>query len=158
MTSTSWPEARRIARAAGTPLDPIELALPAALGASLAAPLVALSPLPAYDAAAMDGYAVAGTGPWQVIGRILAGDATPVAPLRPGTAVEIATGALVPAGVEAVLPYERARSRADRVHGDIEPGRHIRRRGEECPLGEEVLPAGSCRDAHPARPGGESRA
>jgi molybdopterin molybdotransferase len=57
--------------------------------------------------------------------------------------VEIATGALVPVGADAVLPYERARCRADRVHGEIETGRHIRRRGDDCPLGEQVLPAGS---------------
>jgi molybdopterin molybdotransferase len=143
MTATSWPQARRIARAAATPLDRIELAFPAALGAALAVPLVALAPLPAYDAAAMDGYAIAGTGPWQLVGRVLAGDATPVEPLRPGTAVEIATGALVPAGADAVLPYEQARCRADRVHGEIGSGRHIRRRGDDCRLGEQVLPAGS---------------
>ncbi|MGW4462688.1 molybdopterin molybdotransferase MoeA [Micromonospora sp. NPDC004704] len=143
MSTIGWPEARRIARAAGSPLDRIDVALTDALGATLAAPLVALSPLPAYDAAAMDGYAVAGTGPWRVVGRVLAGDPTPVDPLRPGTAVEIATGALVPAGAEAVLPYERARCRADRMHGEIEIGRHIRRRGDDCPLGEQVLPAGS---------------
>ncbi|RKR86099.1 molybdopterin molybdotransferase [Micromonospora pisi] len=143
MNATSWPEARRVARSAGHPLDPTDVTLPEALGATLAVPLVALSPLPAYDAAAMDGYAVSGPGPWRVTGRVLAGDARPVEPLLPGTAVEIATGALVPAGVDAVLPYERARSRSDRVHGEIETGRHIRRRGDDCPLGEEVLPAGT---------------
>jgi molybdopterin molybdotransferase len=143
VTSTSWPEARRIAREAGTALDRIELALPAALGSALAAPLVALAPLPPYDAAAMDGYAIAGTAPWQVVGRVLAGDPSPVEPLRPGTAVEIATGALVPAGADAVLPYERAHRQADRVTGEIESGRHIRRRGDDCPAGLQVLPAGS---------------
>lgn len=143
MSPTAWQRARRIAREAGLPLDRVEMPLPEALGAALAAPLVALCPLPSYDAAAMDGYAVAGTGPWQVTGRVLAGDPIPVEALESGCAVEIATGAAVPAGADAVLPYERASRQAGAVTGRIEPGRHIRRRGEDCPAGREVLPAGT---------------
>lgn len=104
MSDTGWQRARRIAREAGLPLDRVEMPLPEAVGA----PLVALSPLPAHDAAAMDGYAVAGSGPWRVTGRVLAGDPTPVEALEPGYAVEIGTGAVVPAGADPVLPYGRA--------------------------------------------------
>jgi molybdopterin molybdotransferase len=143
VTATGWPEARRVAREAGAPLHRIEVALAGALGSALAAPLVALFPLPSYDAAAMDGYAVAGPGPWRVIGRVLAGDTTPVEALRPGYAVEIATGAMVPTAADAVLPYERALLHADTVTGDIESGRHIRRRGEDCGMGRELLPTGT---------------
>jgi molybdopterin biosynthesis enzyme len=103
-----WHVARRCAREAGDPLPAVDLPLGAAIGAVLAGPLVALSPLPAYDAAAMDGYAVAGPGPWRIVGRVLAGDPEPPPPLSPGTATEIATGAVVPLGAEAVLPYERS--------------------------------------------------
>ncbi|WP_199561966.1 molybdopterin molybdotransferase MoeA [Micromonospora deserti] len=143
MTAIGWHEARRLARTAGSPLGPVEMPLAAAVGSALATPLVALSPLPAYDAAAMDGYAVAGSGPWRLAGRVLAGEAAPPATLRPGYAMEIATGAVVPAGADAVLPYERATLLGRTVSGVIEPGRHIRRRGEDCPAGREVLPAGS---------------
>jgi len=143
LNSTGWAQARRIAREVARPLDPVEAPLAEALGAALTRPLVALSPLPAYDAAAMDGYAVAGTGPWHVAGRVLAGDPRPPAPLPPGYAVEIATGAVVPTGADAVLPYERATRHGQTVTGEIEPGRHIRRRGEDCPAGREVLPAGT---------------
>ncbi len=42
------------------------MTLDAALGLVLAAPLVALSDLPSFDTSAMDGWAVAGPGPWAV--------------------------------------------------------------------------------------------
>jgi molybdopterin molybdotransferase len=143
VTATGWHEARRYAREAGTPLPAVELPLGEAAGAALAEPLVALSPLPAYDAAAMDGYAVAGPGPWWITGRILAGEPSPPFPLSPGTAMEIGTGAMVPAGADAVLPHERATTTGDTVSGEFSPGRHIRRRGEDCPAGRQVLPAGT---------------
>src|SRR5205807_5460870 len=90
MIAIAWSDARRIARETAVPLDPVEVTLSEASGSALAAPLVALSPLPSYDAAEMDGYAVAGSGQWTVMGRVLAGDPTPVDVLRPGCAVEIA--------------------------------------------------------------------
>ncbi|MFC4065882.1 molybdopterin molybdotransferase MoeA [Actinoplanes subglobosus] len=142
-TTTGWHQARRQAREAAVPLPVVHLPLGRAAGATLAEPLVALSPLPAYDAAAMDGYAVAGPGPWRVTGRVLAGD--PVLPpsLSPGDAMEIGTGAVVPAGAEAVLPYEQAVRSGRTVTGAFSPGRHIRRRGEDCPAGRQVLAAGT---------------
>jgi molybdopterin molybdotransferase len=143
MSAIGWQRARRIAREAAFPLARVELPLPDAVGAALATPLVALAPLPGYDAAAMDGYAVAGPGPWRVTGRVLAGDPNPPEALEPGYAMEIGTGAVVPAGADAVLPYERANHQAGTVSGEIESGRHIRRRGEDCPAGREVLPAGT---------------
>jgi molybdopterin molybdotransferase len=143
MNTISWHEARRYAREAGTPLSTVDVPLDEAIGSALAAPLVALSPLPAYDAAAMDGFAVAGPAPWRLVGRILAGDPGPPPPLSPGTATEIGTGAVVPAGADAVLPYERSTRTDSTVTGEFSPGRHIRRRGEDCPAGRVVLPAGT---------------
>ncbi|GAA0484635.1 molybdopterin molybdenumtransferase MoeA [Paractinoplanes deccanensis] len=143
MNATGWHQARQCAREAGGPLPAVEVPLGEAAGCALAKPLVALSPLPAYDAAAMDGYAVAGIGPWHLAGRILAGDADPPAPLSPGQAMEIGTGALVPAGADAVLPYEQSTRTGRTVTGRLSPGRHIRRRGEDCPAGQEVLAAGT---------------
>ncbi|MGI5152294.1 molybdopterin molybdotransferase MoeA [Plantactinospora sp. CA-294935] len=143
MSAVAWPEARRYARGTARPLGPVPRPLPDTVGSALAVPLVALAPLPAYNSAAMDGYAVAGPGPWQLTGRVLAGDPGVPAPLTDGDAVEIGTGAVVPAGADAVLPYERATRTGRTVHGEIEPGRHVRRRGEDCPVGQEVLPAGT---------------
>ena len=89
----SWSRARETARRAGLrPLPVVGLPLAGALGHVLAEPLGALTDLPAFDTSAMDGWAVAGPGPWRVAGRVLAGR-TEVAPLADGSAVEIATGA-----------------------------------------------------------------
>ena len=91
----------------------------------------------------MDGFAVRGEGPWSVRGRVLAGGA-PAAPLGPGDAVEVATGALVPAGTDRVLPVEvvAVDGAVLRLDGPA-PGRvHVRPRGEECEAGEVLLPAG----------------
>jgi len=140
-SATAWETAR--ARAAAAPaLAPVRLALAEARGTVLAAPVSARSDLPACDTAAMDGYAVAGPGPWRVTGRVLPGRGG-TASLAPGEAAEIGTGAVVPLGAGAVLAYEQAVRAGDEVSGLAEPGRHIRRRGEECAAGTEVLPAGT---------------
>ncbi|MBB6172711.1 molybdopterin molybdotransferase [Nocardiopsis mwathae] len=142
-----WTAARAAAQNLGVrcPAAVRLVALDDAVGAALAADLVALVGTPAYDAAAMDGYAVAGRGPWVVRGRLLAGSGEPPPDLRPGEAVEIATGAPVPGGTEAVLPYESAvcDDAATRVRGEIEPGRHVRWAGEDTRPGASVLAEGA---------------
>lgn len=137
-----WPAARAAANRAAGPLEAVEVALADALGATLAEPLSALDPLPPFDAAAMDGYAISGDSPWTIVGRLLAGDVA-AAPLRPGEALEIATGAPVPAAADAVLPYEDGVREGTRLHGTLDPRRHIRRAGEDCAVGVELLPPGS---------------
>lgn len=140
-----WPEAREAARSLGRRCGPGEArweTLADALGGVLAEDLRARIAAPAYDAAAMDGYAVCGSGPWTVRGRVLAGHPHDIV-LRAGQAVEVATGARVPEGTGAVLPYEQARRDADTLTGSVRPGRHVRRRGEETAEGATVLPAGT---------------
>ncbi len=141
-TALPWAEARLRAYAAGRAGEPVEVPLSDAAGATLAAPLVAPRPLPGADVAAMDGYAVAGTGPWRVVHHLLA-DAVDPGRLGPGAAAEIATGAPVPAGADAVLPYEAARRRGATVTGDIAAGRHIRRTGEAVPARATLAGSGA---------------
>ena len=139
-----WVEARRTAYAAGRPLPPAELPLTSAGGGTLAAPLRAATPLPGFDCAAMDGYAVGDVeGPWTVVGRTVAGQAGRRDPLAPGLAVEIATGAVLPPGTVAVVPYEYTTSDGDRVRGTAIAGRNVRRTGEDVPVGADLVPAGS---------------
>ncbi|CAL9410199.1 Molybdopterin molybdenumtransferase [Nocardiopsis dassonvillei] len=135
--STPWHVARRAARIAGAArtVPVTDTPLRAAAGATLGAALVSAVDVPALDSAAMDGYAVAGEGPWTLVGRLLAGAPGPGAALAPGQAVEIATGAPVPAGTRAVLPYERAHREEDTVRGPAEEGRHVRPRGEVASVG-----------------------
>ncbi|MGB8652453.1 MAG: molybdopterin molybdotransferase MoeA [Mycobacteriales bacterium] len=139
---TSWPEAHRIAHGAGVPVASVTVPLEGAAGRTLAADVASLHRLPHFDAAAMDGWAVRGPGPWRWVGQVLAGDPPP-GELRDGEAVEIATGAVVPAGCEGVLPYEQGRVVGEGVEGPHPQGRHVRHAGEECGAGEVLLHKGS---------------
>lgn len=136
-----WDDARATAHAVPA-LAATRLPLADALGATLADSLWSRSPLPPFDSAAMDGYAVRGPGPWRVVGRVLAGDPLPP-PLTDGTAVEVATGAGVPAGCEGVLPTEASVRDGDEATGPAPAGRHVRRVGEECAALTALLPAGT---------------
>jgi molybdopterin molybdotransferase len=112
-------------------------------GGTLAAPLRARTPLPAFDNSAMDGYAVGSEhGPWRLVGRVLAGEIYPD-PIAPDEAVEIGTGAGVPSGTVAVLTYERAARSEDKVDGSVPPGLNVRRTGEGAPAATDLLPAGA---------------
>lgn len=135
----SWDQAR--ARAGGTePLPPVTVPLEHALGTVLAADLRAPAGLPVADTAAMDGFATRGPGPWRLAGQLLAGQCRPAA-LRDGETVEIATGAAVPPGAEAVLRYEDAtRSAAGVITGQAEPGRNIRTAGSDFAAGQLLIP------------------
>ncbi|MET3860816.1 molybdopterin molybdotransferase [Dietzia sp. 2505] len=95
-----------VLRAGLAPLPPTALPPLGAIGGVLAAPLVAADPMPRQPVSAMDGYALAGPGPWRLTGPALrAGTSTPGG-LISGTAAPIATGALVPAGGDRVLRHE----------------------------------------------------
>lgn len=113
-----------------------------AVGRVLAGPIRALAPCPAFDVAAMDGYAIAGTGPWQIIGRIRAGGSAWDTPLAAGQAIEIATGAAVPRSAVAVVPYENADSDGRTVTAAHQARTHIRRTGEDAARGDVLVNAG----------------
>ncbi|MFD7874031.1 molybdopterin molybdotransferase MoeA [Streptomyces sp. NPDC059766] len=148
--ATSWPEARAIAERAALRAaarrTPVSVLLDGALGLVLAAPLAALTDLPSFDTSAMDGWAVAGPGPWDVRGDgILAGQADP-GTLGDGQAVRIATGARVPSDTTAVLRSEHGRTDDKaRLYAtrEVAHGQDIRPRGQECRSGDQLLPAGT---------------
>lgn len=142
MRGVSFPAARALAYDVAEPLDAHVVPLRDAVGCALAQPLRALVDLPSFDTAAMDGWAVRGRGPWRVVGRVLAGARGPSG-LREGEAVEVATGAGVPGGADAVIRSELGVVREGRVVAGSEQSRHIRRAGEECREGTLLLPAGA---------------
>lgn len=143
--AVDWEETRNLAYAAGlAAAGPAEtVPLSAADGRTLAEPLVALSALPAFATSGIDGWAVRGPGPWLPLGRVLAGAAPP--PLTgPGTCVEIATGAMLPDGVDALVRVEDSVRGADgRVSGEPRPEPDWRLPGDEAGRGEQLLPAGT---------------
>ncbi|SHI14620.1 molybdopterin molybdotransferase MoeA [Streptomyces sp. 3214.6] len=148
--ATPWPEARtiaaRAARSCAARRAPVSVTFGDALGLVLAAPLTALTDLPSFDTSAMDGWAVAGPGPWHVRDEgVLAGSAAP-APLADGEAVRIATGARIPADTTAVLRSEHGRTDDNgRLHAtrEMQHGQDIRPRGQECRSGDQLLLAGA---------------
>jgi molybdopterin molybdotransferase len=143
-----WDRARTLAyeagRAAAGPAEVISLA--EADGRTLAEPLRALTDLPAFPTSSIDGWAVRGAKPWRVVGRVLAGGVA--SPLEAdGTCVEIATGAMVPAGAEALVRVEEStRDAAGLVSGTARDLPEWRLPGEEAHKDEELLPAGSAID------------
>lgn len=150
----TWDEAQRAAARAAAPAAAETVPLERAARQVLAAPVEALADLPSFDTAAMDGWAVAGPGPWTPAGPpgetgVLAGQTAP-APLADGCAVRIATGARMPDGATAVLRSERAELRGGRLHvapgappHSDQHGTDVRPRGQECRTGDRLLPAGT---------------
>jgi molybdopterin molybdotransferase len=117
----------------------------AATGRVLAQDARALVDLPPFASSAMDGYAVRAAdtpGRLAVRGQSAAGSPYEEE-LRPGEAVVISTGAVVPEGADAVVPVEVAEREDDtvRVEG-VRPGAHVRPRGGDARSGEVIGSAG----------------
>ncbi|MBT2394754.1 molybdopterin molybdotransferase MoeA [Streptomyces sp. ISL-100] len=149
--ATPWSEARAVAaRAGGAGASRARrVSLGQALGQVLAEPLDALTDLPSFDTSAMDGWAVAGPGPWWSVeegGQVLAGHAAPAA-LADGAAVRIATGARIPPDATAVIRSEHARLDESKgrlyARREVVQGQDIRPRGQECRTGDRLLPVGA---------------
>ncbi|MBV0933865.1 molybdopterin molybdotransferase MoeA [Marinobacterium weihaiense] len=123
------------------------LALADAWGRVLAKPLQASVAVPPEANSAMDGYALNtadldGTDNLPVSQRIPAGTAP--APLQPGTAARIFTGAPIPAGADAVVMQEDTRQDGERVYipVPVQAGQNIRPRGQDLQAGQPLLAAG----------------
>ncbi|MPZ26970.1 MAG: molybdopterin molybdenumtransferase MoeA [Micromonosporaceae bacterium] len=145
MGVTPWAEAVTAAWAVGRDAAPapVRVALPDADGRVLAEPLAARTDLPAFPSSSVDGWAVRGDGPWRVTGRVLAG-AEPPPLAADGECVEIATGAMVPAGTTAILRVEDSTTGSDgRVSGTPRAKPEWRPAGEEAAAGEQLAPAGT---------------
>ncbi|MBF2735273.1 MAG: molybdopterin molybdotransferase MoeA [Betaproteobacteria bacterium AqS2] len=96
---------------------------PALRGRVCARDLASPLDLPGGATATMDGYAVRRRdlpGPLPVIGAAVAG-APWTGAVPPGTCVKIATGAWVPAGLDAVLPWETVTADAERITAAAAP-------------------------------------
>jgi len=144
-------QARRDILQAVTPIDcPRKVALRTALGGVLAEDILSTIDVPSSDNSAMDGFAVtavdlpdSGTTALRVIGTSLAG--TPfTGPVSPGEAVRIMTGAVIPAGCDAVIMQEQAEYEGERLRigSGHRTGQNIRRAGEDLSRGQVALAKG----------------
>ena len=121
-----------------------------ALGLSLADDVTSGLSLPRFDNSAMDGYAVrvddldSVPATLPVVGAIGAGQAG-VESLGPGTVAKIMTGAPLPEGADAVVPYEWTDRGAEQVLIERAPAvsQHVRYAGEDVREGDVVLGAGT---------------
>ena len=143
-------EALAAIRGACTPLPDEQVPVRDAFGRVLARSLASDVDWPPFDTSAMDGYAVRladASAPGAALaerrGLVAAGD-PPGAPIAPGEAVRVMTGAPIPPGTEAVVPVEKARRDDRTVILEIAPaaGDHVRRRGESVVAGTALLPPG----------------
>ncbi|MBL0424643.1 molybdopterin molybdotransferase MoeA [Ramlibacter alkalitolerans] len=122
-----------------------------ALGRVLARDLVSPISVPPHDNSAMDGFAFAGSQlgagalQLQVVGTALAGKAWQ-GQAGPGECVKIMTGAIMPAGLDTVVPQEFTKTLADgRIEvpaGLLQPGDNRRCKGEDLMQGRPALAAG----------------
>ncbi|GAA1133440.1 molybdopterin molybdotransferase MoeA [Microbacterium aurantiacum] len=152
-------DAHRATVLAAAPLLASEvLPLAAGLERTLREPVHAAVDLPVFDNSAMDGFAVhredvAGASDdrparLRVVADIPAGSGEDP-PLGPGEAARIMTGAPMPSGADTIVPFEStAGGLADSLDQVLviaapAPGVHVRRRGEDCVAGAEVLAVGT---------------
>lgn len=124
-----------------------------AVGLSLCEDIVADLDLPRFDNSAMDGYAVhvadlegvsrARPRALPVVRSIAAGDA-PGEELEEGVVAKIMTGAPVPPGADAVVPYEHTDRGSQTATFMFEPtpGDNIRRSGEDIAIGDHIASTG----------------
>ena len=156
----AYPHALRLVRDAAARLAAETVPLAKAVGRVTARAVLSRDASPNADLAAMDGFAVraadlhiapAGGGcRMPVVGAVAAGDPRiePQAPAAPGSAVRVATGALMPSGYDTVLPRETVAEAGDAITVGVPPatpvltGANVRRAGEDHRPGDLVLAAG----------------
>jgi molybdopterin molybdotransferase len=144
------------------PLTASDVPLLDALGLTLAEDLTAELNIPPMDNSAMDGYAiqaadVASASKFNLVlmpvrGYIAAGD-VPTQAVDQGTAVRIMTGAPVPEGADAVVPFEDTDEEERRANGadiseigiklNAQIGENIRPAGEDIQRGETAVSKGT---------------
>ncbi len=146
-------EALELVRSNTRPLEVEHRPLEEACGLVLAEDVVSPVDIPFFTNSAMDGYAVRSADlahPHSETGvelavrwQVKAGDA-PSFTVGRGECARIMTGAMLPAGADAVVRREDAVEKGGRVwiRRRVEKGDNVRRKGEEVAAGQKVLRRG----------------
>ncbi|MBT8228142.1 MAG: molybdopterin molybdotransferase MoeA [Dactylosporangium sp.] len=136
------------------PLPPLDLEITQAHGNVLAENVAAPAPVPAFDQAAVDGYAarfddVADAKQnrpvrLNVVGDLVASSWRPVR-LTPGTCFSVAAGAPLPAAADVVIPAETTDQgmAAVEIYQAPKRGHGLRRAGEELTARSNIARAGT---------------
>jgi len=156
----SLEEGMRILLEAVTPLTRTEqVSLPDATGRVLAEPIVARMFVPPFPRAAMDGYAVIaedcfGAGNFNPV-RLRLAEVVHAADIAQGEVtrgicIQVATGAPIPAGADAVVPVEDTElepgegdASVVRVYKPVYPRQNVSPKGEDIQEGKQVLSPGA---------------
>ena len=135
-------------------LPPSYMPIAQARGLTLAKAVVSEIDVPGFDNSAMDGYAIVSTDTaaasaerpvvLRLVEDLPAGTA-PTQAVSAGNAAKIMTGAPVPRGADAVVPWEDTESRhgAVAVLTPVPARKNVRPRGEDVRAGREVVPKGA---------------
>ena len=134
----SWDQARSFSASIGRVISIEQVSLKDATNRYLAEDALSKVDLPTYETSAMDGYVVAGDGPWKLVGEIKAG-----APfngnINPGEALGIATGAVIPKGAFGILRWEDANVDGEVISGATKERKDFRPAGQEAKAGELLI-------------------
>ena len=140
------------------PVEAEEVPLQDCAGRVLAQEILARSDIPPFDRSPYDGYAFRAADVAQasedqpvtlkITDYIAAGD-VPHCPVTEGTAAHLMTGAPVPEGADAVLPFEKTRFTEETVtiSAPVRSGSNIVYAGEDVLRGQLLCPAGVRIDA-----------
>ena len=135
------------------PPEAEEVSVLESLGRVLAEDVVAPADLPPFDRAVMDGYAVRAEDTFgarpdrpvrlKLVGRCLAGQEERPA-IGAGECAEVATGAMMPEGADAVVRAEHAKRLGDTVeiYTPVPPGSSVDKAGRDVRAGDVVLRRG----------------
>jgi molybdopterin molybdotransferase len=147
-------EARSLVLEGVRPLPAEDVPLEDALSRVLAEDVTSADAVPGFDNSAMDGFAV------RAADTAAAGEGSPVRlkivdesraghpaakELGEGEAIRISTGAMLPSGADSVVRIEEASTEDDVLvtEANVDPGRDIRRAGEDIQPGDTVIAAGT---------------
>jgi molybdopterin molybdotransferase len=125
-----------------------------AVGRVLARPLIVSDDLPFFNRSTMDGFVVLAKDTFgateampallEIAGEVLMGQVSP-ATIKPGYALRISTGGMLPEGSDAVVMVEYTELLGDKtvaIHRAVAPGENIITRGDDMKADETLLPAG----------------
>jgi len=143
-------EARRLILETVPLLPPVTLPLLEALNMVAAETVFAQWSIPSFDNSAMDGYAVRAhectlSRELPVAATVMAGESL-AAESPPCTAVKIMTGAPIPPGFDAVIPFEEVLSETGQsiiTPQGVKTGQHIRLAGEDVCKGDPLVTKGA---------------